>query len=190
MKTFISTFALAATVAAALHAQDSTVTTRTQVKADDATAIIATGCLVAGVIPGSFALRGGITATGEQVTTKSRVETDVKGDETRVRADTSTKAEGDNDRVRNGGVTLFDLSPRTGVELASHVNKQVQVSAIMIDRGKDSAEVTIKEEAKVERENERDSKGRSETTLDVERGRGNTRLTVLSVKQLGATCTN
>lgn len=188
MKTFISTFALAAAVAATMQAQDSTVTTRTEVKADDATAVIATGCLVAGVVPGSFALRGGVIATGDKVTTTSRVESDTSRDETRVKADTSTKTDGDRDRVRAGGVALFDLRPRAGVELASHVGKQVQLTAVMLDRGKDGAEVTIKEEAKVERENERDSKGSSETKIDLERGNGNPRLTVLSVRQLPGAC--
>ncbi len=185
---FISTLALAAAVAATLHAQDSTVTTRTEVKADDATAVIATGCLVAGVAPGSFALRGGITGTGDEVTTKSRVETEVNRGETSVKAESSTKADGGRERVRAGGITMFDLNPRTGVELGSHVGKQVQVTAVMVDRGKDSADVTIKEESKVERDNARDAKASSETKLEVERGRGNTRLTVLSVKQLAATC--
>ena len=65
MKRFMSTCALAAALAVGVHAQDSKTTTRTQVKADDAKAITATGCLVSGYAPGSFALRGAITARGE-----------------------------------------------------------------------------------------------------------------------------
>ncbi len=190
MKHFISTFVLMAAVVAAPQAQDTTATTRTQVKADDATAVSATGCLIAGVVPGSFALRGGVIARGNEVTTTSRVETNVDKDETRVKAETSTKADGDRERVRAGGVTLFDLSPRAGVELASHVGHRVELMAVMLDRGKGDANVTIKEETKVDRENGRDSNGKTETKIDLERGRGNPRLTVLSVKQLATSCVN
>ncbi len=58
MKKWIGTCAFAAALAATAHAQDSTVTSRTQVKADDAKAITATGCLVPGLAPGAFAMRG------------------------------------------------------------------------------------------------------------------------------------
>ncbi len=187
MKLLISTFVLA-TAVAALQALDNTVTTRTEVKADDATAVTATGCLVTGIAPGSFALRGGIIATGDKITTTSKVETNVDKNETRVKADSNTKAEGGNDRVRSRGLTLFDLSPRAGVELASHLGQRVEVTAVMLDRGKGDADVTIKEETKVDRENARDSKGTSETKVTIERVPGNTRLTVLSVKQLAGSC--
>ena len=51
MKKWIGTCAFAAALAVTAHAQDSTVTSRTQVKADDAKAITATGCLVPGLAP-------------------------------------------------------------------------------------------------------------------------------------------
>src|SRR6187402_343013 len=121
MKRWMATCAFAAAIAATAHAQDSTVTTRTQVKADDAKAITATGCLVSGVAPGSFALRGAVTARGEEVTTKTRTKNEVDGDEARTRTDTRTKAEGDHDRVGAGTVVLYDLSPRAGIDLATHV---------------------------------------------------------------------
>ena len=85
MKRWMATCAFAAAIAATAHAQDSTVTTRTQVKADDAKAITATGCLVPGLAPGAFALRGGITARGEEVTSKTQTKTEVDSDEARVR---------------------------------------------------------------------------------------------------------
>src|SRR3954468_19585190 len=49
MKRWISTCAVAAAFAVTTHAQDSTTTTKTQIKADDAKAITATGCLVPGL---------------------------------------------------------------------------------------------------------------------------------------------
>jgi len=189
MKRLISTCALAAALAVTAHAQDSTSTTRTQVKADDAKAITATGCLVSGVAPGSFALRGGVTASGDEVTTKSRVKTEVDRDETKVKSDTRTKADGDHDRVGAGGLVLFDLNPRAGVELGSYVGQQVQLTAVMLDRGKGDADVKIKEETHTDREHGADSQSKSETKLNVSRGTGGPRLNVLSVKPLGQSCT-
>ena len=69
-----------------------------------------------------------------------------------MRTDTRTKAEGDHDRVGAGTVVLYDLSPRAGVDLATHVGQQVQLTAILLDRGKGDADVKIKEETNVDRE--------------------------------------
>lgn len=188
MKRLIPTCALAAALAATAHAQDSTVTSRTQVKADDAKSITATGCLVPGLAPGVFTLRGGITARGEAVTSKSRVKTEVDKDEARVKSDTRTKADGGHDRVSSSTALVYDLSPRTGVDLASHVGQQVELTAIMLDRGKGDADVKIKEDTKVDRPDAPDGRARTETKLNVPRVAGGPRLTVLSVKQLAPTC--
>ena len=188
MKRFISTCALAAALAAGVHAQDSNSTTRTQIKADDAKVITATGCLVAGLTPDAFALRGGIVARGEEVTSKTQTKTDVDRDGARVRTDTRTTADGDHDRVGPGSVVLYDLSPRAGVDLASHVGQQVQLTAIRLDRGKGDADVKIKEDTKVDREHAPDAKSKSESKVTVDRGNG-PRLTVISVKPLGQSCT-
>ena len=80
------------------------------------------------------------------MTTKTQTKTDVDRDEARVRTDTRTKAEGDHDRVGPGSVVLYDLTPRAGVDLATHVGQQVQLTAIMLDRGKGDADVKIKED--------------------------------------------
>jgi len=158
------------------------------VKADDAKAITATGCLVQGLAPGAYALRGAITARGEEVTTKTRSKADVDGDEARLRTDTRTKAEGDHDRVGHGTVVLYDLNPRTGVDLATHVGQQVQVTAIVLDRGKGDADVKIKEDTRVDNEHAPDTKSKSESKITVDRGNG-PRLNVISVKPLGQSCT-
>jgi hypothetical protein len=187
MKRWISTCAVAAAFSVAAHAQDSTSTTKTQIKADDAKAITATGCLVPGLAPDVYALRGSIIARGEEVTNKTRTKTDVDRDESRVRTDSKTKAEGDHDRVGTGSVVMYDLSPRAGVELAPHVGQQVQLTAILLDRGKGDADVKIKENTRVDRENAPDSKSKSESKITVDRGDG-PRLNVLSVKPLGQRC--
>ena len=187
MKRWISTCAVAAAFAVTAHAQDSTTTTKTQIKADDAKAITATGCLVPGLAPDVYALRGSIIARGEEVTNKTRTKTDVDRDESRVRTDSKTKAEGGHERVGSGSVVMYDLSPRAGVELAPHVGQQVQLTAILLDRGKGDADVKIKENTRVDRENAPDSKAKSESKITVDRGDG-PRLNVLSVKPLGQRC--
>jgi hypothetical protein len=157
MKIWIPTCAIAAACAASVYAQDSTVTTRTQVKADDAKAITATGCLVPGLAPGNFSLRGTIVARGEEVNSKT---------ETAV---------------------LYELSPRTGVDLTAHVGQQVQVTAIVLERGKGDADVKVKEETEVDRDDGKDGKSTTESKLTVARGSG-PRLNVISVKSLGQPC--
>jgi hypothetical protein len=187
MKRLISTCALAAAFAVAAHAQDSTTKSKTQIKADDAKAITATGCLIPGLAPGSFALRGGIIARGEEVTTKSRTETDVDKDGATTKSKSRTEADGGRNRVSAGSVIVYDLSPRAGVDLSANVGQQVQLTAIMLDKGKGDADVKIKENTRVEPEHGKDSETKSETKLNVERGSG-PRLTVLSVKSLGQSC--
>ena len=187
MKRLMSTCALAAALAATAYAQDSTVKSRTQIKADDAKAVTATGCLIPGLAPGSFALRGGIVARGEELTTKSKTKTDVDKDEARTRTETRTEADGDRGRVGAGGIIVYDLSPRAGVELAPNVGKQVQLTAIVLDRGKGDADVKIKEDTRVDGDKGADGKSKSETKLTVPRGDG-PRLTVLSVRSLGQSC--
>ena len=186
MKRLIPTLAIAAALAAGVHAQDSKTTTRTQVKADDAKAITATGCLVAAA-PGAFALRGAITARGEEVTTKTRTKTEVDRDESRTRTESRTRADGDHDRVGHADVVVYDLTPRAGVNLAPHVGQQVQVTAIKLDRGEDDAEVKVKEDTRVEGKDAPDGRSRTESKIKVERGDG-PRLNVISVKPLGQSC--
>jgi hypothetical protein len=187
MNKWIPTCAIAAAFAVSVHAQDSTVTTRTQVKADDAKAITATGCLVPGLAPGAFALRGAITARGDEVSSKTETKTEVDRDESRVRTETRTRADGDHDRVGHGTALLFDLSPRAGVDLVPHIGKQVQLTAVVLERGKGDAEVKVKEETNVEREDGKDGKSRTESKVTVDRD-GGPRLNVISVKSLGQPC--
>ena len=187
MKRLITTCAIAAACAVSAHAQDSTTTTRTQVKADDAKAVTATGCLVPGATAGSFALRGAITARGEEVSSKTHTTTEVDRDESRVRTETRTRSDCDRDRVGGGSVLFYNLSPRAGVELAAHVGHQVQLTAIVLERGKGDADVKVREETRVDRENGNDSRTRTESKITVDRDNG-PRLNVISLKSLGASC--
>ena len=187
MKRLIPACAIAAAFAATAYAQDSTTTTRTQVKADDAKAITATGCLVPGLAPGVFSMRGTIIARGEEVSTKTRTETEVDRDESRVRTETRTEADGDRGRVGRGTAILYELVPRTGVDLTPHIGQQIQVTAILFERRKDDAEVEIREETRTERDGGRDGRSRTESKITVNRDDG-PRLNVLSVKPLGQKC--
>jgi hypothetical protein len=187
MKRLISACAIAAAFAVSANAQDSTTTTRTRVKADDAKAITATGCLVPGLAPDTFVLRGTIIARGEEVSSKTRTETEVDRDESRVRTETRTQAEGDGDRVRRGAAILYDLSPRAGVDLVPHIGQQIQVTAILLDRGEKDAKVEIREDTRTTGDDDRDAKSRTESKVTVNRGDG-PRLNVISVKPLGQKC--
>ena len=191
MKALI-TCALAAGLAASLHAQDTTTTTKTTVDADDARTIVATGCLQQAPDTKMFTLMGAVAATGEDLESKSRVSTDVDGDDVEVKAKSETEIDrGDRPVGTSGVAKAYELSPRAGVDLSAHVGKQVQISAVMVDaaNGDDDAEVEIEEKTKVEREDAPDSEVKTETEAELPRGE-HARLTVVSVKPLGSSCAN
>src|SRR5687767_7772522 len=93
MKVLIPTCALVAALAVSAGAQDRTVTTKTQVKADDARTVIASGCLLQAPDTKIFTLKGAVAAVGEDLTAKSRVRTDVDKNETTVRTETRTEVD-------------------------------------------------------------------------------------------------
>ena len=189
MKALI-TSAMAAALAASLHAQDSTATTKTEVDADDARTVIASGCLQQAPGTSSFTLMGAIAATGEDLESKTRVETDVDDDDVEVKTESKAEVDRDDRPVGTSGVTKsFQLAPRAGVELAPHVGKHVEISAVMVDAkdGDDDAEIEIEEKTKVERDDAPDSEVKSETEAEVPRG-NQARLMVVSVKEVGPSC--
>ena len=190
MRLMIPACAVAVALAGAAHAQDSTVTSKTRIEADDARAIVATGCLRQSADTKTFSLMGAVVATGEDLTAKSRVETDVDKDDTEVKTETRTKVDRDDRAVGTSGtMKSYDLSPRAGVDLSAHVGKQVEISAVMVDaaNGDDDAEIEIEERTKTRVDDAPDSKVKSETELEIPRG-ANARLTVVSVKPLGTSC--
>jgi hypothetical protein len=191
MKALI-TCALAAGFAASLHAQDSTATTKTQVEADDARTIVATGCLQQAPGTKTFTLSGAVATTGEDLESKTRVETDVDKDDVEVKTETRAEVDRGDRPVGTSGVTKsYELAPRAGVDLSTHVGKRVQISAVMVDaaNGDDDAEVEIEEKTKIEREDAPDSKVKTETEAELPRG-DQARLTVVSVKEIAASCAN
>jgi hypothetical protein len=74
------------------------------------------------------------------------------------------------------------------VNLAPHIGHQVRISALQVKQGHGDADVKIKDQTKVERENAPDSKSNSKTKLELPRS-PNAAYTVLSVMPLGMPCT-
>ena len=190
MYRIIPVAALALGMAASVAAQDSTVKSRTKVSGDDARALTLTGCLERGPA-GVFTLNNASARTSDEVTTKSKVETDVDNHGNDVK--TKSRSEVEHDDGRRAGIAglkaSYELSPNQGVELASHVGEQVLVTAVSIEakKGDDDAKVKIEDDTKVERENAPDSKIKTRTEAELPRG-GHSKVTVLAVKTVAPSC--
>jgi hypothetical protein len=190
MYRIIPVVALALGMAVSVAAQDSTVRSRTKVSGDDARALTLTGCLERGPA-GAFTLNNATARSSDEVTTKSKVETDVDDRGNSVKTRSQTEVEHDDGRRAGiaGLKASYELTPNQGVELASHVGQQVMVTAVAIDakKGDDDAKVKIEDETKVDRENAPDSKVKTRTEAELPRG-GQSKVTVLSVKTVAPSC--
>lgn len=190
MYRIIPVIALALGMAASAAAQDSTVRSKTKVSGDDARALTLTGCLERGPA-GVFTLNNATARSSDEVTTKSKVETDVDNHGNDVK--TKSQAEVEHEGGRRAGIAglkaSYELSPNQGVELASHVGEEVLVTAVSIEakKGDDDAKVKIEDETKVDRENAPDAKVKTRTEAELPRG-GKSRVTVLSVKTVAPSC--
>jgi hypothetical protein len=187
MRFFISAAIAACALSATAWAQDSTVKSRTNIKADDARVLSMTGCLRDQVAPGVFALDGTMAAAGKKIETNSKVKTDVDKDKTTVRGRTETKAD-DGAVATSGSTSTFLLVPGSaGVDLASHVGERVQISAIMVNPGHGDADVKIKEKTRVDAEHAPDAKSESTTKTELPRTGGG-QYTVMSMTSTGVSC--
>jgi hypothetical protein len=190
MYRIIPVAALALGMAVSVAAQDSTVTSKTKVSGDDSRALTLTGCLERGPA-GVFTLNNATARSSDEVTTKSKVETDVDNHGNDVKTKSRTDVEHEDGRRAGiaGLKASYQLSPNQGVELASHVGEQVLVTAVAIDakKGDDDAKVKIEDETKVDRENAPDSKVKTRTEATLARGEHST-VTVLSVKTVAPSC--
>lgn len=102
---------------------------------------------------------------------------------------TKTKVDTDRGAVATAGVA-YDLHPKQGLELATHVGHQVEITAVMIDAASatdDDATVKIKEDTKVKVEDTPDSKTRAKAKIEVPRG-AHAQLTALTVRTISPTC--
>lgn len=190
MKRIIPVVAAAALGAVTVAAQDSTEKTKTKVSVDDGRAITLTGCLEQQAGP-LFTLRGTSVVSSDDVTTRTRVKKDVDDDGAEVKRSAKSEVDHDDDVAvgTSGLVGTYELTARQGVELAPHVGKQVQVTAVALDpkNGDDDAKVKVRETTRVDREDAPDSKVTTKTTAELPRG-AHTKVTVVSVKSLGTSC--
>ena len=85
------TFALATALSVTVAAQDSTVKSRTNIKADDAQVVSMTGCLRQDIATNGYTLEGTVAAAGKDLTTNSKVKTDVDKDKTTVKGKTKAR---------------------------------------------------------------------------------------------------
>lgn len=184
MRRFIPICALVAAVTVGLGAQDTKVNSRTKVKADDATVVSLTGCLMQNTA-GEFTLDGTVAAAGDDVKTKTTVKTDVDRDRTKVTS--STKADADGRVGTSGRMSTYMLVPNGDIALAPHVGQQVQVSAILLHPGEDDADVKITDKTTVDPEHTRESTRRSKTKVRVEDAPHGS-YNVVALKALGTPC--
>jgi hypothetical protein len=169
-------------------AQDTSVKSRTKIEGDEAQVVSMTGCLRQDVSTGAYMLVGTVDAVGERLTNEAKVKIDRDKDDTEVTAETRAKADkGDKrDKGAAGLASTYVLSPGN-VNLKPHVGQRVQVAAAAVKPGHKDADVTVKEETKVDPEHGRDSSSRSNSKVQIERGPLG-QYTVVSVKSLGGTC--
>jgi hypothetical protein len=188
MRAFVPACTLALALSATAYAQDSTVKSKTKVKVDDARAVVMTGCLTqAGA---AYMLSGVVTAAGEDLTIRSRVKTDVDDDDVTVKTRTEAEIDDDDDVVGTSGIaSMYLLEPRSGVNLATHVGHRVEIAGVMLApaRGDDDAEVTIREDTRIKRDDAPDARVKSRTETELPRG-AHARLSVVSVKPLSGAC--
>jgi hypothetical protein len=161
------------------------VKSRTDIKADDAKVVSMTGCLRNDPATNSYMLVGSIGAAGDDITAKSNVKTDVDKDKTKIEGKTEVK--GDKSVSKAANVATYALLAAPDVNLAPNVGQRVQISAVQVEKGHGDADVKIKDETKVERENAPDSKSNTKTKLELPRSR-NAAYSVVSVTPLGTSC--
>jgi hypothetical protein len=192
MKALIAACAMAVAFSVAAGAQDSTVKSRTRVKADDdARTMVMTGCLQA-ADGNMFMLSGAMARTGDDLTSRTKTKTDIDRDKTKVKSKTTAKVDDGDRTIGTAGATMtYAVEPRAGVDLASHVGQQVEIAAVMLDparRGDDDAKVKIEDRTKTDVDDAPDSTVRSKTKLELPRG-ATARLMAISVKQVAPNCT-
>lgn len=186
MRLLIPAAIVAFALPAAAGAQDSTTKSRTDIKADDARVMSMTGCLRQEVATGVYTLDGTIASSGKELQSNSKLKTDVDKDKTKVKGKVETKAD-DGAVATSGTASTFLLVPGNNVDLASHVGEQVQVAAIMVERGHGDADVKIKDKTKVDPEHGKDTTSKSKTKLELPQS-PHGQYTVMSIASTGMPC--
>src|SRR5215204_129561 len=169
-------------------AQDTTVKSRTKIEGDEAQVVSMTGCLRQDAQTGAYMLVGSVDAVGEKVTNDAKVKVDRDKHDTTVTAETRAKVDnGDKrDQAAAGVMSTYVLAPGS-VNLTPHVGQRVQVAAATVKPGHKDADVTVKDETKVDPEHGRDRTSREKTKVEIDRAPLG-QYTVVSVKPLGGSC--
>src|SRR5438128_523314 len=102
MKAWIPVGVIAIACAVTVSAQDSTVRSRTKIKADDTKMVLMTGCLQSGSDEQSFTLMGSMGAAGDELKSKTKVKTDVDHHDGKVETKTRAQIELDGDHSSVG----------------------------------------------------------------------------------------
>src|SRR5687768_16680799 len=127
MRRIIALSALVVAATAGVAAQDNTVKSRVKIDTDEASVVSMTGCLRQGA-SGMYVLAGTLAQGSDDLTSKTKVKTDVDRDRTKVKA--TTRAKTDDRAVATGGaVATFALMPKNGLDLTPHIGRQVQINA-------------------------------------------------------------
>ena len=192
MRLTIYTAGVLFAASAIVSAQDTSVKSRTKIEGDEALIVSMTGCLRQDVSTGAYMVAGTVDAEGERLTNEAtlKVDRDKRGDreDTHVTAETKSKADkGDNDDKRAAGVMSTYVILPGNVNLKQYVGQQVQIAAAAPKPGHKDAEVTVRDETKVDPENGKDSRSRSKTEVEVGRGPLG-QYTAVSVNPLGSSC--
>lgn len=178
MKILIPIGAALMAAAVSVSAQDSTVTSRSEIKADDAKVTVMKGCLTRET-GGAFSLKGTI-ASGDEVATTAKTTTESDRNEVSVKSETRTSVEGGAIGT-SGTMGTYVVVPRSGVDLMAHVGKSVEVTAVRVEAGRGDAEVSVTEKTTVERENKSDASARTKTEVELPKSSAGA-YTVMSVK--------
>jgi hypothetical protein len=165
MKRVILALSLALTSAALLAAQE--VKSETKITTDDdAKPVMFTGCLQTGTSSASYVLENAVPVKQE---TKTETEVNAAG----VPQTSTTTA------------TTYALVPQGSVEFQQNVGHKVEVTAVMVPAGNDTAE--IKAQTKTEVEGAPDRKVESKEKVEQS---SVPQLRVVSVKHLADRCTS
>lgn len=185
MKVLMPIGAAVLALAVTASAQDTKVKSRTKIKADDAKVVTMTGCLRQDVATGTYMLTGTMAA-GKELKSETTVKTDVHKDDVTTKSRTKTKVD-DGAVATTGAMSTFTVVPQNDVDLAAYVGRQVELSAVVVERGHGDADVKIEHRSKVEREHAPDTKARSKTKVEVPRSPYGS-YSVVEVKPLPGAC--
>ena len=184
MRRTLAACAVAMSMTLVASAQDSTVKSKTKVKADEASVYSLTGCLQRDAA-GAYTLFGTAVRGDDGLTTETKVKRDNDKDKSKVTTESKTKV--DDARGTAGTLATYMLIPRDAVSLSEHVGHQVQLSAIVVDPNHKDADVKIEDKTTVDPAHGDDHTRQSKTKVDVNRGAYG-HFTVVSVKSLGSPC--